>query len=68
MIDTKKLRAKYAKKKTRNGVMQFPAGGQDVYELCDAVDSLRGLLRDIQRRVPIELQNEIETRMLFQKK
>ena len=55
MIDTAKLREKYA----RRGA-QRPAGSVDVYDLCDVVDTLLLALRESQAMLPVEQQNRIE--------
>lgn len=59
---TKRMREKYRAKQIGGGLFdRRPAGGNDVVSLCDAVDRLESLVRDLQRRVEsAEEQNRIE--------
>lgn len=59
---TKRMRDKYRAKQIGGGIFdRRPAGGNDVISLCDAVDRLESLVRDLQRRsATAEEQNRIE--------
>ena len=59
---TKPYRKRYAKR-PHGRSMAYPPGGEDVLRLCDAVDRLQRLVRDIQRELPVDRQNEVERRL-----
>lgn len=59
----KALRKKYELKPDYIHRMRRPAGGNDVIMLCDVIDELEGLLRDIQHISPTDTQNIIERRL-----
>lgn len=63
MLDTNAYRVKYARRPHARGVSALPAGGADVLRLCEAVDALMRLVRDIQRQLPTDEQNAIERRL-----
>ena len=64
-METKHYREKYGKRPYGSNLFdRYPPGGADVNRLCDAVDRLTLLVRDMQRAVPADMQNEIERRML----
>jgi len=61
---TKQLRAKYRKRPYGNNVFdRYPPGGEDVIRLCDLCERLERLVRDCQRQLPTDQQNEIERRL-----
>ena len=63
MIDTADYRKKYAIRKTAR-CWQHPAGSEDVYELCRAVDRLLDIVRDLQCRLDdADMANEIERKL-----
>ena len=43
--------------------MRFPAGGEDIHRLCNAIEHLLAILRTAQAQLPIESQNDIEQRI-----
>jgi hypothetical protein len=43
--------------------MAYPPGGADVKRLCDAIELLTRLVRDIQSGLPTEQQNEVERQL-----
>lgn len=59
---TKCMREKYRAKQIGSSIFdRRPAGGNDVVLLCDAVDRLESLVRDLQRRTEnADEQNRIE--------
>jgi len=61
-MTTTVYRRKYAKRQ-RGALIAYPAGGQDVYRLCQSVDSLERLVREIQRELPTDRQNDVERRL-----
>jgi len=63
VIDTEVYRKKYVIRKTAR-CWQHPAGSEDVYELCRAVDKLLSIVRYLQCRVSTETQNEVERKLL----
>ena len=64
IMDTKSYRKKYAKKSFGKDVFfRHPPGGADVIRLCDAVDRLIQIVREIQFDLPTEEQNEVERKL-----
>lgn len=63
-VDTKPFREKYAKRKQGRN-MAYPPGGADVNRLCDAVERLMRLVREIQTELPTDGQNEVERRLWY---
>jgi hypothetical protein len=64
MSPTRGLRLKYLHKPYGSGLFsRRPPGGDDVIQLCDLCDRLESIVRDCQRRLPNEQQNEIEGRL-----
>jgi hypothetical protein len=61
-VDTKPFRDKYAKR-VHGRNLSYPAGGADVHRLCNAVDRLTRLVRDLQAELPTDQQNEVERRL-----
>ena len=61
-MDTRSYRKKYAKREHGHN-MAYPPGGADVIRLCDAVDQLLAIVRDIQMILPTEGQNDVERRL-----
>lgn len=61
-VDTKPYRQKYAKRPAGR-YMAYPPGGADVKRLCDAIELLTRLVRDIQSGLPTEQQNEVERQL-----
>jgi len=61
---TKEMRLKYLPVADSAGRLRRPAGGKDIIYLCDVIDELEGILRDIQHSLPVSVQNIIE-RQLF---
>ena len=45
------------------GRMRFPAGGEDIHKLCNAIEHLLAIIRSVQTQLPIEGQNEVERRL-----
>ena len=64
MTITCEMRKKYAPVADSAGRLRRPAGGRDIIYLCDVIDELEGLLRDIQQYSPVNVQNTIERRLL----
>ena len=64
MTMTSAMRKKYAPVVDSAGRLRRPAGGRDIIYLCDVIDELEGLLRDIQQYSPVNVQNTIERRLL----
>lgn len=62
-LDTKPYRQKYEKRK-HGRTIAHPPGGGDVIRLCDAVDSLIQLVREIQAELPINAQAEVQRKLL----
>ena len=63
-METQQYREKYKKRPFGNNLFdRFPPGGADVYRLCDAIDRLQQLVRDIQVKLPTDDQNEVESRL-----
>jgi len=63
MIDTSEYRAKYCRRHLPNGGVAHPAGGHDVLRLCNAIDRLTSIVRDLQCQVSTETQNEVERKL-----
>jgi hypothetical protein len=64
VLDTKAYRKKYARRQYGNNLFdRYPPGGADVIRLCDTVDALTAIVRDCQRRMCAEDQNEIERKL-----
>ena len=64
VVDTKRFRDKYAKRQYGSNLFdRYPPGGVDVIRLCDAVDRLTRLVREIQAELPTDLQNEVERKL-----
>ena len=65
---TSDMRKKYAPKPVSAtdplGCLRCPAGGRDIIYLCDVIDELEGILRDIQRSSTVDVDNAIERRLL----
>lgn len=61
-VDTKPFREKYAKREHGRN-MAYPPGGADVHLLCDAIERLTRLVRDMQAGLPTDVQNEVERRL-----
>ena len=61
---TKAMRKKYAPVADSAGRLRRPASGRDIIYLCDVIDELEGLLRDIQQYSPVNVQNTIERWLL----
>lgn len=61
-MDTRQYREKYAKRQHGRN-MAHPPGGADVMRLCDAVDRLTRLVREIQAELPTDGQNEVERKL-----
>jgi len=61
---TKEMRKKYALVADSAGRLRRPAGGNDVIYLCDVIDELESILRDVQHSSPVSVQNTIERRLL----
>ena len=61
-METAEYRVKYAKRPHGRN-MAYPPGGRDVIRLCDGVDALKRLIRDIQMELPTDRQNEVERRL-----
>ena len=61
-METDEYRVKYAKRPHGRNTA-FPPGGRDVIRLCNAVDDLKRLVRDIQLNLPTDRQNEVERRL-----
>ena len=64
MIITREMRKKYAPVADTITRVWRPAGGRDVYYLCDVIDELESILRDVQRMATIDVDNLIERRLL----
>ena len=64
MIITREIRKKYAPVADSAGRLRRPAGGRDIIYLCDVIDELESLLRDIQQYSPVNVQNTIERWLL----
>ena len=60
---TKSMRKKYAPVVESAGRLRLKAGGRDIIYLCDVIDELHGILRDVQHSSPISVQNTIERRL-----
>ena len=60
MLDTNFYRDKYRKQPDRRGHPMYRQGGEDVYQLCDAVDFLTSMIRKVQPFLNEDLQHEIE--------
>lgn len=63
-MDTKPFRDKYAKREHGRN-LAYPPGGADVHRLCDAVDRLTRLVREMQADLPTDGQNEVERRLWY---
>ena len=61
--NTNLYRKKYEKKMDSAGRMRFPAGGEDIHKLCNAIEHLLAIIRSVQTQLPIEGQNEVERRL-----
>jgi len=61
---TKAMRKKYAPVADSAGRLRLKAGARDIICLCDVIDELEGILRDVQRNVPLSEQNFIDRRLL----
>ena len=64
MTMTRAMRKKYAPVTDTQTRVWRPAGGRDIVYLCDVIDELEGILRDIQHSSPVSVHNAIE-RQLF---
>ena len=62
---TKSMRKKYAPVVESAGRLRLKAGGKDIIYLCDVIDELEGIVRDIQHSSPIPVQNTIERRLFM---
>ena len=53
---------KYRKQQDRNGNWKYPAGGADIYDLCDTINNLVKLIRKLQcgNRLSMDEQNQVE--------
>ena len=60
---TSAMRKKYASVADSAGHLRRPAGGKDIIYLCDVIDELEGILRDVQHSSPVNVQNSIERRL-----
>jgi len=60
---TSAMRKKYASVADSAGRLRRPAGGKDIIYLCDVIDELEGILRDVQHSSPVNVQNSIERRL-----
>ena len=63
MTITREMRKKYAPVEDSAGRLRRPAGGRDIIYLCDVIDKLEGILRDVQHSSPVSVQNTIERRL-----
>ena len=61
---TRAMRKKYIPVEDSAGRLRLKAGGRDIILLCDVIDELEGLLRDIQQYSPVNVQNTIERKLL----
>jgi len=63
-MDTRTFREKYKKRPYGSDLFdRYPAGGEDVIRLCDTVDRLMRLVREIQAELPTDGQNEVERKL-----
>lgn len=56
------MRKKYAKRSYPSG-QRYPPGRKDVLRLCDLAQHLETIVRDLQRALPADQQNEIERKL-----
>jgi hypothetical protein len=62
----KAMRMKYQKRKMKLGFPdRYPPGGADIQMLCDKLDLLVDLTRDMQCWIPTEKQNYVQQRLFF---
>ena len=65
MRDIKSYKEKYAKRQDCAGRRKYPAGGEDVSDLCMAINNLLILVRKLQCQLPVYKQNEVETDLMI---
>ena len=61
-METAEYRVKYAKRPHGKN-MAYPPGGRDVIRLCDCVDALILLVREMQIDLPTDRQNDVERKL-----
>ena len=64
MTITREMLKKYAPVADSAGRLSRPAGGKDIIHLCNVINELEGILRDVQRMATIDVDNLIERRLL----
>ena len=65
MTSTREIRKKSAPVADSAGRLRRPAGGRDIIYLCDMIDELEGIVRDVQGNLPLTTQYWINQRLLI---